>query len=247
MSALIPGRGVGRLRPTVAALLTLGMLHAACCASDPGGPSAARTRIAAAVAEALLLALDRRPERIEVDVVSVPTALAAEGEAVPFRVRPLAPSRLPPRRLTVWIDVLDRGHAVRSTPAAVRVRAYDRGWVAREDLPAGTTVSPEALSRELVDIAGSAPAFLEDPVGRPLRRAVRAGQYIAAGSIGDAFAVGVGQPIDIRLRTGGIEVLARGMALQDGCVGQEIPVRVASAEGRLRARVVSNEVAEILQ
>lgn len=249
MSAAHPWRGARRWRSSTAALLGLAVLHAACGAPELIGTSTPlRSRIAAAAAEAILAALDHRPARIEVDVVSVPPVLAAEDEAVSFRVRPLAPSRLPPSRLTIWIDVLDRGRVVRSVPAAVRVRALDSGWVALADLPAGTALAPAAIAPALVDIAaGAAPVFPEDPAGRTLRRAVRAGQYIAAGSIGDPFAVGVGQPIDIRLRTGGIEVLARGTALQDGRVGEEIPVRISSAEGRLRARVLSPEVAEVLQ
>lgn len=198
------------------------------------------------------------------EVAAVLTAKVDRFEtAMPKDVRGVAldrgPVRLTARRLTsdgglakrmsVWVDIWQGTLLRRTVLVPVEVSAWQSGWIAKIDLPAGTRLSAEQLQASQVEItADGQPAWqgtlAED---RVLRSPVLTGHYLHANQVASAQVVERGDRVEVVYRVGAVEVSSPGSALQDGGVGQHIQVRADGARGPVLARVVGTGRVELLQ
>jgi len=143
-------------------------------------------------------------------------------------------------RLAVWVDIRQGGTTRRSVLVPVHVQAWQAGWVAIRDLPAGTRLSQTLLQHGDVDVAdGGQPAWQGEPEGQWLRAPVMAGRYLGASQVTPPQAVARGERVELVHRMGVVEVLAAASALQDGEIGQHVQVRVDASQGPVMARVVA--------
>lgn len=104
----------------------------------------------------------------------------------------------------------------------------------------GDMIAAEMLSdREVSDNVG--PVLSRDAIlGRTARRTLLPGRPIPSGSVGEARLVRAGASVQIVFETGPLAILARGVAQQNGTVGETVSVRNAQS-GRLVSGVVTSE------
>ena len=149
-------------------------------------------------------------------------------------------------RMQVWVEVGVDGREIRSVPVAFSVHAYRTAWVATRDVAAEQPIGGASLEQRLVDIAQERiEPMVEMPPGSRLRKPLLAGQALTARHVEVVPAIVRGSAVKLRSRLGAIGIEARAEALQDGRPGQLVWVRVASATGPIRARVVEAGVVEI--
>lgn len=190
--------------------------------------------------------LEQRSDTYSIKVVPAAEAarLPADAELV---ARPIAAGVRPAARMQLWVDVRVAGKPVRALPVAFEVHARRSAWVATRDLRVGETLDPAALVHETVDLAAVTSDLLAVlPRDARLRRPLLAGQAIAAGHIETMPAVQRGMPVTVQTRVGAIGVEARAEALQDGQAGAEVWIRLATATGPVRARVIGIATVEVI-
>ena len=121
---------------------------------------------------------------------------------------------------------------------------------ASREIPPGTVLS----TADVVETDGDAgdgplqklPAIAE-LLGSRTRRALRAGELVLASSVSVPRAVQSGDPVTLRSRAEGVEVEARGIAVQSGGAGDVIRVVNAGSRRALTARVVGPGEVEVVR
>ena len=151
------------------------------------------------------------------------------------------------RRQTVRISC--RGPAPWRIHVPVEVTRMQNVVVARRMLPRGHAITRsdiEVVERTSADLGRG---FVSDPdavVGMRLRRALVPGAVVNPGGLAAETVVARGQPVAMRARSGGIEVMMKGTALESGARGALIGIRNASSGRTVRAVVVSRGVVEVV-
>jgi flagella basal body P-ring formation protein FlgA len=203
----------------------------------------------AAAQTVLMLVLQSRGARVELAMArDTLRGVVVDAGAVDLAVRPLPADIAWAPRMAVWVDVRQGGVTRRSVLVPVQVQAWQGGWVAIRDLPAGTRLSQTLLQRGEVDVAaGGQPAWQGEPEGQWLRAPVMAGHYLAASQVTAPHAVARGERVELVHRLGAVEVLADASALQDGEIGQHVQVRVQASGGPVLAQVIAPGRVELMK
>jgi len=173
--------------------------------------------------------------------------LVVAGGALQLVAKSLPAERPWSPRLSVWVDVMQKGELRRSVLVPLLVKAWQRGWVARRDLPAGTVLNADQLREDEVDVAAGGSIPQVEPAGRVLRSMLLAGRYVGALKTVQAKAVQRGDRVELLHRMGAVEVLASAEALQDGEPGEHVQVRLQAAGGAVLARVMSAGKVELIK
>jgi len=201
--------------------------------------AATDARIAAAARAWLSAYAARQPLDVtRVDVTVLPPSTRQPPHPVRCEdpdVQPLDTRRIARMRFSVRC-----GHADRPAVYFVRGRILARMLVATTSIPAG-----RALTRQDVKLAErdwvATPDALTDPAavdGRVSRRALKAGQTLQKRFLKGLTTVKRGQPVRIVARTGQIEAVTSGTALEDGATGDTIRVRNNGTGRVVTARIV---------
>jgi flagella basal body P-ring formation protein FlgA len=202
----------------------------------------------AAAERTLKPALQARGARVELSLPRDAVRGMVVDSSAELSARPLPVDVAWAPRIAVWVDVRQDGSARRSVLVPVQVQAWQEGWVAVRDLPAGTRLSQTLLQRGEVDVAaGGQPAWQGEPEGQWLRATVMAGHYLAASQVTPPHAVARGERVELVHRLGAVEVLAGASSLQDGEIGQHVQVRVEASQGPVLARVIAPGRVELMR
>lgn len=203
----------------------------------------------AAAALALTRAWGGQAGRIEIDAARpAPASVVVPPGATTLVARALGSEPRWHPRMSVWVDVMQAGRAVRSVLVPVDVRIHQRAWIALQDLPAGTRLAPEFFVEQEMDVAPSGQlAWQGEPAGPMLRAPVRAGAYLKAGQVGAPMAVARGEHVQLSYREGVLEILAAAQALQEGNPGQHVQIRVDVNKNPILARVVAPGKVELVK
>ncbi|MEO6936636.1 MAG: flagellar basal body P-ring formation chaperone FlgA [Collimonas sp.] len=199
--------------------------------------------------------LKTRVERSEIGEVSEPRDLSLPQGKVELRVRPLPEGRPPSRRMLMWVDIWIDNDFSRSVPVSFDVRAYQDGYVASQDMMAGSIVNPANFERREVDIADAPHENAVSVKSRSdsdstlwrVRRSVNKGEPVLRSQVEAAPAVTRGEQITLRTHTGLVSLEGRVEALQDGYPGQLVRVKAASATNSVMARVAGPGMVEITE
>ncbi|AMO95589.1 flagella basal body P-ring formation protein FlgA [Collimonas fungivorans] len=210
-------------------------------------------RVIESAREELSRWLKLRVARSEVSEISEPRDVSLPQGSVELRVRPLLEGGLPSRRMLVWVDIwIDREFS-RSIPVSFEVRAYQDGYVASQDMAAGSVVNPANFERREVDVADVAhenavavKSEADSTLWR-IRRSVNKGQPVLRSQVEPAPAVTRGEQITLRTHAGLVSLEGRVEALQDGYLGQMVRVRAAAATSSVMARVAGPGMVEITE
>lgn len=178
---------------------------------------------------------------------TAPELLLPQGR-VELRPQPLAPGLGPRSRMQAAVEVFVDGVFQRSVSVPIQVSVWMPALVATRALPAGAIPGCDSLAPQLVDVAAldsaAAGADCTRLQGR-LKRALPAGQALAAAWLQRPAAVTQGDNIALRLQQGAIELESRAVALADGEVGQRIDVRPSAAQQAVRAEIIAPGLARI--
>jgi flagella basal body P-ring formation protein FlgA len=195
--------------------------------------------------EALAAWLRPRAEQFELAPIDLPMLELPVGE-VSLVSRALPPNESVSARMHVWVDVCIDGRPIRAVPVAFSVHAYRDAWVASHDVGIGQRLEGAGLQHRRIDIAPErAEPLPELPRDARLRKPLLAGQALTTAHVEQVPPVVRGSTVTLKSGMGTIGVEARAEALQDGRQGQWVWVRVASATGPVRARVVDAGVVEV--
>jgi flagella basal body P-ring formation protein FlgA len=210
-------------------------------------------RVIESAREELSRWLKLRVARSEISEISEPRDVSLPQGSVELRVRPLLEGGLPSRRMLVWVDIwIDRDFS-RSIPVSFEVRAYQDGYVAAQDLVAGSIVNPANFERREVDVADAghenavAVKNQGDSTLWRVRHSLNKGQPVLRSQVELAPAVTRGEQITLRTHAGLVSLEGRVEALQDGYPGQMVRVRAAAATSSVMARVAGPGMVEITE
>lgn len=194
-------------------------------------------------------ALAARVDRFETAMPKDMRGVALDPGSVRLIARRLTSDGGIAKRMSVWVDIWQGPWLRRTVVVPVEVTAWQSGWIAKRDLPAGTRLSSEQLQASQVEIsADGQPAWQGTLMeARVLRSPVLMGHYLRANQVANAQVVERGDRVEVVYRVGAVEVSSPGSALQDGGVGQHIQVRADGARGPVLARVMGAGRVELLQ
>jgi flagella basal body P-ring formation protein FlgA len=134
----------------------------------------------------------------------------------------------------------ERSLAVRlvwTQPALVLTRSIKKGEVLKE--------SDFVVRQIRVNKAGMYASRASDVVGYSLRRSLSQGEAIVLNLIADAPIIERGKGVTIIVRDEGLMVKAKGEALENGALGDEIKVRNIASKAVLTAIVIASDTVEV--
>jgi flagella basal body P-ring formation protein FlgA len=165
-----------------------------------------------------------------VDVLAPPRELALPAGDVATRVSVQAGS-LAGGQMTVLVEAIVTdargGRTARSATVSLAVRAQQDVLVVVRDLPRGAIVASGDVRRERRPSDRMPRGPLTDPadaVGKEMQRGAAPGEVLTASAVAPARAVRRGAVVTLLLEGPGFRIVARGVASEDGAVGQTIKV-----------------------
>jgi flagella basal body P-ring formation protein FlgA len=176
-----------------------------------------------------------------VEPVSVPT-----GPAV--KLSPMLLDGATEQRATVRVDITRDGSAAANCQLGFEKVHLWRQAVARKDISAGETITESNVAVETV-LCHSPQEAWASPYGRQTSRAVAAGSVLGPGLLTTPKPQLVFERnalVRIRVDLGGFSLLAKGVALAPGRVGESVPVQNIDSKRILTARVCPDGTVEPL-
>lgn len=165
-----------------------------------------------------------------VDVLAPPRELPLPPGEVSTRMSVQAGSPAA-GQLTVLVEAIVTDHrggrTTRSATVSLAVRAHQEVLVASRDLPRGAIVAAADVRRERRPMERMPRGPLTDPaeaVGKEMQRGAAPGEVLTASAVAPARAVRRGAVVTLLLEGPGFRIVARGVASEDGAVGQTIKV-----------------------
>ena len=150
-----------------------------------------------------------------------------------------------PQRVDVEVGAPD--HAARAVGVTLRLALRAPQWCARAPMAAGESLASAGFARCVVPVRHAAQV---DTAGAPLpegrlRRALHAGDVLAANDVaGDDVAL-AGDPIVVHYRAGIVELESRGTLLADARVGDQVRVRIGAAAQPAIGRLAGERLVEL--
>lgn len=152
-----------------------------------------------------------------------------------FNLKPVSGGKLGLREFNVVVS--KKGKVQRMTRIGLRVGLLKKVLVAARPLNAGTLIGPQDVRLEDRLFENGDAAAIEQSsavVGRRLKRFVPAGGMLKPDAMQDAEVVRRTQPVTVVSRAGSVRVNLVGTAIDGGCVGDEIRVRVGESRKEWR-------------
>lgn len=166
---------------------------------------------------------------------------SAEVEAEALQLRPRGTG-------TVALRILDGPRVLKRLTLPVRVRRWEPCAVARHDLPRGAVLGAGDLELRWLETTraegGDLPT-LDESLGRRLTRMLAAGRPVLARQLEPMVDIRRGDALRVTVRSGGVCITANGEALEDGCLGLPMKVRLLDTGRQLEARLVAPGEAEV--
>lgn len=140
------------------------------------------------------------------------------------------------------------GRGYRDINFGVIVKVYDSVLVANHDLRIEVPVNESDFRMEEIVINGRTEYVkdVQEVKGLVPHRYIRAGQPIAANYFQQPVAVEMGTPVLIVVRREGFQATAKGIAMNRGRIGQIIKVKNEVSQKIISARVVNDQMVEVV-
>ena len=145
------------------------------------------------------------------------------------------------------VEILVSGRLQRSVGVPLRVDLDIGRWCASAALPEGTPLGAASFARcerpvhHARDLALASQPL---PEGR-LRRALRAGDVLAAADVSAPDEALAGDPVTVRLHGGGIELESAGVLVQSARIGARVHVRTAATATPVVGNLTDRSVVEL--
>jgi len=167
--------------------------------------------------------------RAEIAIDPIQGALPRLRAAVPVRL--LLDGRLI-RSMTVWVEMHDER----------TVMTYAASYPAHRG---GNTVAVTEARVNLACCDGVPVERIVDVRDLRTRRAVRVGEPVMKDDFGPLPDVSAQRAVSVEVTRGSIRLVAKGVALQDGAIGERIALRVEPGQGPVQGRVVAKDKVKI--
>lgn len=151
-------------------------------------------------------------------------------------------------RVVIPVCLIVRRNVYYTTYATVLIRLFDHVCVASSSLHQHHLLSRRDLKRELQDVTGlQSPSFkhIEKLFGRRTKRTVEKGGIITEDMIEDPPLIREGERVRIIFVYENQKVMARGYAIKDGWLGDQIRVRNPKNRSELVGLVVNSKEVEV--
>lgn len=236
----------------VAVLLALCLLAAALPAPIAAATAASQVVAGAELADAAAMAAKQRLAGVDGEVTisldTEPTDLVVPAGELKLTVEfpyGIRLSGLTAATVNVQVD----GRLVAAATVKLDIKLYREILVAARPIAAWEILTADSLQRERRDVGKLASGYITDEqkvLGLAARRSLTPGAVITDSVLAKPVLIRRGQLIAIIARSGGIEVVAAGQALQDGAEGQVIRVQNIQSKKILSAQVLDNASALVL-
>lgn len=167
--------------------------------------------------------------RAEIVIDPIQGALPRLRAAVPVRL--LLDGKMI-RSMTVWVEMHDER----------TVMTYAASYPARHE---GNAVAVTEARVNLACCDGVPVERVIDIRDQRTRHAVRIGAPVMKGDFGPLPDVSAQQPVSVEVARGSIRLIAKGVAMQDGAIGERIALRVEPGQGLVQGRVVAKDKVKI--
>ncbi len=139
-------------------------------------------------------------------------------------------------------DLLKRVHFV------AQVRTFAEAVTVLRDIPRGDTLRAEDVAVERVEVSGMGDYYTDprDIAGVCARNTIRTGNILHAGLVKPIPVVDRGDRVTIRAVVGGVELVAEGIARQDGGRGELIRVYNEMTRNSVRCRILDAKTVLVL-
>lgn len=158
-----------------------------------------------------------------------------------------APSR-PASSMLLRVQFLGAGAVLSEANLAFRVQLWRDVWVAQEPLMRGQAVDPFQLSTQRVDTlreGGAVPVEAISGIDFIYYRSIPAGRVLNWRDLVRRPVIQRGQLIEVAAIDRGLSVTMKGLALENGAVGELIRIRNPESRREIAALVVGEGRAEI--
>jgi flagella basal body P-ring formation protein FlgA len=198
-------------------------------------------QVRAAVEAAVAPRLTARDANVEIDVGSIDPRLQ-------FPACPSLDVTLPPTTTAAMTAKVSCDLPRWSFYVPVRVHAWVEAMVAAANLPANRTLGPSDLTRGKVDIFASSGGVItdeKDAAGKILRAGLFVGAPVLSSMLEMPIAVRRGQRVILTASDQTIVVKTAAIAMEDGRVGDNIPVQNPDSQKTVNATVTRDGGVEI--
>lgn len=223
----------------LSSMLIAGVLLAA----NPTTQHVPGTRIALAVEQALKQQLER-----DGSTAALSVGARIGDQVVPAGDLAIEPGAIagawPRRRAGVPVRLLVDGHAVRTLTVWVEATDLRPVLTYASDYSPSRTGSDVRLETAVVDMtccSGTVVTSVSQIEGLRSKRAVRAGEPVMLADFEPLPDIVRQQRVDIEVSNGPVRLIARGMALADGRIGERIAVRAEQSQAVLQGRIASKD------
>lgn len=155
---------------------------------------------------------------------------------------------LPSSSMIVRIGLFDGGHELGTRNVAIRAKLWQNALIARTPLTRGHSVEPQDLEVQRIDMlkeSGAVPMEAAQNGDYIFARSIPAGRVLHWRDLEQRPIVQRGEMVEVAAIDGGLSVVLKGMALEDGARGELIRIRNLQSHREIAALVVSEGRAEI--
>jgi len=165
-------------------------------------------------------------------------AVGDEGKAAPELTASVSSMDRPWGRIRVYVKIRSNDRVLATVPVMFQVTTRQNVIYASKPIRRGDTIDETCLSvREMIlDATNGNETFLDKNA---------AGAPIVAAMLNDPFAARRGEDVSVVLKSRHIEIIAKGTALNDGHIGDVIPVTVGATGKRIVGKLVSAGMVEM--
>ncbi len=176
---------------------------------------------------------------LEIETLSVPRDMAVPEGDVQFSVDEGSVSRFT-GSVSIPVTVKVDGRKVAVAYPRLMVRVYEEVAVAQRPLPRDAVISPADITLQRRDVSGLERNYYtsaEQLAGKRTKLRVGVGTLIMSAMIAVPSMINRGDAVEIVAENGGCRITARGIAAEDGSMGEVIRVTNAASRRMLRATV----------
>jgi flagella basal body P-ring formation protein FlgA len=174
-------------------------------------------------------------------------SVAAPAGKVTFKVVPYG-ATASPNLSRVGVSVLVDGQLVRTCLVHYRLQRFEEILVTARDLPRLAVLSEADIKREKRDVLalkGKALKQAGEVVGRRITNRLSAGSALTDKVTEPAPLVKKNQAVIVTAWAAGVQITASGVALEEGALGQAVPVRSDFGKAPFSAVVVGAAAVEL--
>lgn len=155
-------------------------------------------------------------------------------------------NRAPLGRVHYLISCLSPKWQIR---AQAKVKVWLDAWHARDNIDVNQQISAANVYLKNIEISRVRQAFLtasQSVVNKRSLRRIRSGNIIIASQLQNLFLVKKGEEVLIRARQNNFVATMKGIALENGMLGEKIKVENSSSKKQVAARVAAQGIVETL-